>query len=93
MADYMDESVGFVVRSWPDATAWPHDPRIAYRTLRHQPDYASLAAAYRAAYSLATGDAGGYRAMGERARERMRGHGSRAAVAERLGPFLKSLSA
>src|SRR5690554_7629869 len=50
LADYIDEDIAFVVNSWADATMWPHDPRIAYRTLRQQIDWTSLCKAYRAAF-------------------------------------------
>jgi glycosyltransferase involved in cell wall biosynthesis len=50
MLDYIDEEVAFVVDSWLDASAWSHDPRLAYRTCRHQLNWASLVSAYKAAY-------------------------------------------
>nr|WP_276584061.1 glycosyltransferase [Pseudomonas sp. RIT-PI-AD] len=88
MADYMDEEVGFVVDSWLDATAWPHDPRLAYRTLRHQIDWQSLLEAYQEAYRTFREEPGRYRALAANAVERMRGHCSQAVAEERLRRFL-----
>ncbi|HBO7421172.1 glycosyltransferase [Pseudomonas aeruginosa] len=89
MADYIDERVAFVVDSWLDATAWPHDPRLAYRTLRHQVDWQSLVAAYRAAYTCYAERPELYARMSADAIERMRGHCSREAARRKLETFLE----
>nr|WP_298139559.1 glycosyltransferase [uncultured Pseudomonas sp.] len=88
MADYIDEQVGFVVDSWLDATAWSHDPRLAYRTQRHQIDWASLRDAYRAAYKCVKDEPERYRQLSRNAIERMRGHCSREAAGAALMDFL-----
>ncbi|WP_207884800.1 glycosyltransferase [Pseudomonas sp. 30_B] len=88
MADYIDEQVAFVVDTWLDATAWPHDPRLAYRTLRHQIDWASLVEAYRQAFDCFTRQPERYRLMSSAAVERMRGHCSLEAGRGRLEAFL-----
>jgi glycosyltransferase involved in cell wall biosynthesis len=88
MLDYIDEDVGFVVDSWRDPSAWAHDPRFAYRTLRHQIDWESLVAAYRAAYRCATETPDRYCEMSDRAIERMRRHCSREEARRRLLTFL-----
>lgn len=90
MLDYMDEEVGFVVNSWLDATAWPHDPRLAYRTCRHQLDWESLANAYRAAYQCFREEPGRYQQLAGNAVERMRQHCSQAVALERLLACLKA---
>jgi glycosyltransferase involved in cell wall biosynthesis len=89
MVDYIDDEVAFVVDTWLDATAWPHDPRLAYRTLRHQIDWASLVQAYREAYRCYVDTPERYQRMAATAVERMRGHCSRAAAKERLQAFIE----
>ena len=89
MVDYIDEDVGFVVDSWLDATAWSHDPRLAYRTLRHQIDWSSLRDAYLAAYDCAKNQPERYQQLAQNAIERMRGHCSRHVAQEALCAFLK----
>lgn len=88
MLDYMDEQVGFVVSSWLDATAWPHDPRLAYRTCRHQLDWSSLSAAYMDAYQCFRTDPERYRQLSANASERMRSHCSQAIATTRLQQVL-----
>ncbi|WP_374289316.1 glycosyltransferase [Pseudomonas fluvialis] len=91
MADYMDEQVGFVVNSWEDGTAWCHDPRLAYRTLRHQIDWASLRDAYQAAYRCIKERPADYARLSEAAIERMSGHCSREVAKQRLGKLFNDL--
>lgn len=88
MEDYMDAEVGFVVNSWLDGTAWPHDPRLAYRTCRHQLDWASLRDSYRAAYRCYREQPEEYRRLSGNAIERMRLHCSQATVRQRLVDLL-----
>jgi glycosyltransferase involved in cell wall biosynthesis len=90
MVDYIDDQVGFVVDTWLDATAWPHDPRLAYRTLRHQIDWSSLVRAYREAYRCYIDTPERYQRMSASAVERMRTHCSHAAAKERLLAFINS---
>lgn len=88
MLDYIDPDVAFVVESWEDATAWSHDPRLAYRTLRHQIDWSSLVRAYQAAYRCAKNDPDRYSRMSSNAIARMQKHCSQASARERLMDFL-----
>ncbi|HBX55225.1 glycosyltransferase [Pseudomonas sp. UBA2684] len=88
MRDYIDEDVAFIVDSWLDASAWSHDPRLAYRTCRHQIDWASLVKAYSDAYACMTDDPERYARMSAAAVERMRGHCSVEIASERLRTFL-----
>jgi glycosyltransferase involved in cell wall biosynthesis len=88
MLDYIDPDVAFVVDSWEDATAWSHDPRLAYRTLRHQIDWSSLVRAYRAAYHCAKNTPDRYSRMSSAAIARMQKHCSQASARERLMDFL-----
>jgi glycosyltransferase involved in cell wall biosynthesis len=89
MLDYIDADLAFVVESWQDASAWSHDPRLAYRTCRQQIDWGSLVAAYRAAYQCARHDPQQYQRMSAASIERMRGHCSQAVAEQRLRSFLK----
>lgn len=88
MADYIDEDVAFVIDSWLDATYWPHDPRQAYRTCRHQVDWTSLVNAYKAAYVCATENPDRYAQMSRNAVERMQMHCSQQVARERVMAFL-----
>src|SRR5690606_23630259 len=87
MLDYIDQDVAFVVDSWLNATAWPHDPRVAYRTLHHQIDWASLVRCYRAAYDCVTQEPERYAHMSVAAIERMRSHCSQAVARSQLEQF------
>lgn len=84
MLDYMDETLGFVVRSFADYTAWPHDPRVAYRTLRHQIDWSSLVKCYQQAFLCFTEEPERYQQLSKNAIERMRGHCSQAHALNQL---------
>lgn len=88
MLDYIDSDVGFVINSWEDGTAWPHDPRLAYRTCRHQLDWASLRDAYLSAYHCYREAPQEYRRLSANAVERMRGHCSQAVARQRVCELL-----
>jgi glycosyltransferase involved in cell wall biosynthesis len=88
MLDYIDSDVGFVVNSWEDGTAWPHDPRLAYRTCRHQLDWASLRDVYLSAYHCYRDAPQEYRRLSANAVERMRGHCSQAVAKQRVCELL-----
>src|SRR5690554_2248525 len=91
LADYINEDIAFVVDSSADATAWPHDPRIAYRTLRQQIDWSSLCKAFRAAYECYREDPERYQRMSGAAVKRMQQHCSIAIAKARLEPLLQQL--
>ncbi len=88
MGDYIDERVGFIVKSSHEPTIWPEDTRILYRTLRHRPDWGSLKAAYADSYAMAKNRPEDYQAMASAANERMRDYCSFAPVQQRLAQFL-----
>lgn len=88
LADYIDEKIAFIVDSSADATAWPHDPRIAYRTLRQQIDWSSLSRAFRAAYECYRDQPELYQQMSKAAIERMHQHCSINTAKARLNTFL-----
>ena len=89
MHDYIDERVGFIVKSSREPTIWPDDVRILYRTLRHRPDWGSLKKAYEDSYAMAKNDPQAYQAMAHAANERMREYCSFAPVQQRLAQFLQ----
>ena len=89
MHDYVDERVGFIVKSSREPTIWPDDVRILYRTLRHRPDWGSLKTAYENSYAMAKNDPVAYQAMALAANERMRDYCSFAPVQQRLAQFFQ----
>ncbi len=88
MLDYIDADVGFVVNSFEDYTTWPHDPRVAYRTRRHQIDWSSLAQGYQDAYACITQDPDRYKQMSSTAITRMQNHCSQAVTLDKLRSIL-----
>ncbi len=72
MADYMDDSVGFVIRSHPEPTHWPHDPERRIETERLRPLWNDLHDHYLASAALAEHDPAGYARRADAARQRMR---------------------
>ena len=91
LADYIDEDIAFIVDSWADATMWPHDPRIAYRTLRQQIDWTSLCRAFRNAFECYRTQPARYQQMSLAAINRMQEHCSMNAVKARLETLLKTI--
>ncbi|GAJ30753.1 glycosyltransferase [Acidomonas methanolica] len=91
MRDYVTEENAFLVRSHPEPTSWPHDPRQMYRTLRHRIDFESLMAALDESYRVARTDPARYARMAKAAHEGLRRHCSRAAVRDGLVSLLTAL--
>ena len=91
LADYIDSDIAFVVDSWDDATTWPHDPRVAYRTLRRQIDWSSLCTAYQRTYDCYRNQPEDYRQMGETALQRMAQHCSLHTAGAQLQHLLEQL--
>jgi glycosyltransferase involved in cell wall biosynthesis len=88
MADYLDESNGFVISSHLEPTIWPHDPRLSFRTRRHRVDFNSVVAAYRDSYQVATHDPARYAAMARAAHDRLQAHCSRDVLRAGIVPFI-----
>jgi glycosyltransferase involved in cell wall biosynthesis len=88
MADYLDDTNGFLITSDLEPTIWPHDPRQAFRTRRHRIDFDSVAAAYRDSYHTATADPARYAAMARAAHDRLRLHCSRAVLRAGIETFI-----
>jgi glycosyltransferase involved in cell wall biosynthesis len=93
MADYIDGQNTFIVDSTDELTAWPHDPRAAYRTLRYVTNWDSLCSAYQASYQVARHDAPRYARMSAHAVSRLQAFCSQAVTEQRLQAFLASVIA
>ena len=91
MADYIDHDNAFVVDSTEELTAWPHDPRAAYRTLRYVTDWDSLCSAYRASYDVAKNDPERYRRMSAHAVLSLEKFCSQANAEQRLRGFFEAI--
>lgn len=91
MADYIDHDNTFIVDSTDELTAWPHDPRAAYRTLRYITNWDSLCSAYRASYDVALQDPERYARMSSHAVESLRRFCSQATAEQRLGEFFQQV--
>ncbi|MGN8274875.1 glycosyltransferase [Pseudomonas sp. SMN5] len=92
MADYIDHDNAFVVDSTEELTAWPHDPRAAYRTLRYVTDWDSLCSAFHASYDVAKNDPERYRRMSAHAVRSLKTFCSQANAEQRLHTFFQQLS-
>jgi glycosyltransferase involved in cell wall biosynthesis len=91
MADYMDASVGFVVRSDIEPACWPHDPEKRLETSRYRLVWTSLRDAFLESARVAERDPARFAAMAAAARERMAAHASRTAAAVALREALELL--
>lgn len=91
LTDYIDEDIAFVVDSWADATTWPHDPRVAYRTLRQQIDWPSLCKAFRNAFECYREHPERYQQMSQTAIKRMQDHCSISVASGHLETLLQQL--
>lgn len=74
MADFMNDRVGFVIRSHPEPTYWPHDPEKRTETYWQRIVWSDLRDHLVSAADLAANDLPGYHAMGRAARERLRAY-------------------
>jgi glycosyltransferase involved in cell wall biosynthesis len=91
MADYMDDEVGFVPRSYPEPTYWPHDPDQRLETYRYRPVWSDLRDAFLDSARVAEHEPGRYASMACAARSRMAGYASREAAANALREALDQL--
>lgn len=89
MADYVDSDNAFIVDSTDELTAWPHDPRAAYRTLRYVTDWDSLCTAYRVSYDVAKTDTERYARMSAHAVRSLERFCSQASTEQRLRTFFE----
>ncbi|MEO6810451.1 MAG: glycosyltransferase [Isosphaeraceae bacterium] len=91
MADYMDDAVGFVPRSHPEPTCWPHDPERRLETIRYRLVWSDLVACFRSSALAADSDRSRYEEMAAAARRRMSDHGGRSVAVKALANALEQL--
>ncbi|MGE7965081.1 glycosyltransferase [Pseudomonas sp. NPDC089918] len=91
MIDYLDADNAFLIDSTDELTAWPHDPRKAFRTLRYITNWASLCTAYRASYDVAKDDPQRYARMSAHAVTSLQNFCGQATAEQRLKEFLARL--
>ena len=91
MIDYLDADNAFLIDSTDELTAWPHDPRKAFRTLRYITNWASLCTAYQASYAVAMDDPQRYARMSAHAVTSLHNFCSQATAEQRLKEFLARL--
>ena len=91
MIDYLDADNAFLIDSTDELTAWPHDPRKAFRTLRYITNWASLCTAYRASYDVAKDNPQCYARMSAHAVTSLQTFCSQAIAEQRLKEFFASL--
>ncbi|RAI67284.1 glycosyltransferase family 1 protein [Pseudomonas fluorescens] len=91
MIDYLDADNAFLIDSTDELTAWPHDPRRAFRTLRYVTNWASLCRAYQSSYDVAKGDPERYARMSVHAVASLKKFCSQATAEQRLGVFFQHL--
>jgi hypothetical protein len=91
MIDYLNADNAFLIDSTDELTAWPHDPRKAFRTLRYVTNWASLCVAYRDSYEVASRQPQRYAQMAAQAVASLQGFCSQAVAEQRLQGFLAQL--
>jgi glycosyltransferase involved in cell wall biosynthesis len=93
LADYMDDSVGFVPRTFPEPTYWPHDPEQRMETFRYRPVWSDLRDTFLASASVATHDPSRYASLARAGRARMSTYAGQAAAVSALRSALDRLPA
>jgi len=91
MADYLTSGNAFIVRSAPEWTHWPHDPRLVLRAFRYRLDWQSLFDAYLESYAVATTQQQRYLAMSQAATDALRTHCSQQVITDGMKKFLSQL--
>ena len=91
MIDYLDADNAFLIDSTDELTAWPHDPRKAFRTLRYITNWASLCTAYQTSYAVAMDDPQRYARMSAHAVTSLQNFCSQTTAEQRLKEFLARL--
>jgi glycosyltransferase involved in cell wall biosynthesis len=90
MADYIDDSIAFVLRASLALSVWPQDPRELFRTTDYRLHWESLLDAFRESYRLAKDTPEYYSAMAVRARRKMQDFYSIPVISQQLRHFLMS---
>jgi glycosyltransferase involved in cell wall biosynthesis len=89
MLDYVTAENSFIVRSTTRPTSWPHDPRMATRTVRHMLSFADLVRAYELSFAVARDEPGRYAAMSDAASRGLAAFCADEIVHERLGEVVR----
>ncbi len=93
MADYMDDSVGFPLRSHAEPAFWPHDPERRFETSWHRMIWSDIRDQFLDSASTVDHDLPRYRALAEAARRRINDYSSQAVSARELETALTLLEA
>ncbi len=89
MADYISDSIAFVVASYPGVpTVWPHGDLEINCTFTHQLDWQSLSSAYQCSFAVACKEPQRYTDMSMRAHEAMYSYCGVETVKRQLQRFL-----
>ncbi len=88
MADYINSSNSFIVRSHLEVTAFPHDGRVARRTMWRLPRWDSLRDAFVESYQVARRDSDRWLSMANEAITTQRAFCSDDVVERRIRDFL-----
>jgi len=91
MSDYFEESVGFVIKSHPEPSAWPHDTRLRSRSTWGRLVWPSIVEQIQQSYHLVKDRPEQYAALAKRCRCHMRGWAGNEAVWGRLREALDAL--
>lgn len=91
LAEYIDESVAFVVPSRPRPTYWPIDPARRPSTVWHEITRDDLAEQFRISYEVARRDLPRYRSLAARGRRRMQALAGEESVWRRLSAALATI--
>jgi glycosyltransferase involved in cell wall biosynthesis len=91
MADFMDDQIGFVPRTSPEPTYWPHDPEQRTETYWNRMVWSDLRDHMLAAAEMVEDDPDRYREMADAARARMAAYASREVVEDALRESLARL--
>jgi glycosyltransferase involved in cell wall biosynthesis len=91
MADYMDDQVGFVLKTHPEPSPWPHDPERRLETYWHRLDWSDLRDRFIESAWVAELDPSRYASMAAAARRRMLDYAGREAADAALRRALECL--
>ncbi len=91
MSDYFDASVGFVIQSHPEPSAWPHDTRLRSRSTWGRLVWPSIVEQIQQSYHLVKDHPDQYVSLANRCRSRMQTWAGNEAVWGRLREALDAL--
>jgi glycosyltransferase involved in cell wall biosynthesis len=92
MADFMDDEVGFVLRTHPEPTYWPHDPEQKTETYWNRLVWTDLRDCLLESAQIADHEPETYRTLAEAAQTRMRRYASSEVVARSLQNALEKIA-